>query len=261
MMAPYLILSDIHANYEALEAVLEDARGRYDRILCLGDLVGYGADPNPVAEWSKSNVASVIRGNHDRACTGNDSLEYFNPAARASALWTRSALTPANGSYLEHLARGPLRVTHENASHLSGDSSGAGDSSGGFDLVHGSPLDEDEYLVSVDDVQFLGDYLETKLTFFGHTHLQGGFLLAPRGVKRITPDKAVQLEPDYYYLINPGSVGQPRDGDPRAAYAVYSPEDRTIEYGRVPYDIGKAAAKILHAGLPESLAMRLFEGI
>jgi diadenosine tetraphosphatase ApaH/serine/threonine PP2A family protein phosphatase len=132
---------------------------------------------------------------------------------------------------------------------------------GGFDLVHGSPLDEDEYLVGADDVQFLNDYLDTKLTFFGHTHLQGGFLLAPRSVKRFTPDRVVQLEPDYYYLINPGSVGQPRDGDPRAAYALYSPEDRTVEFGRVPYDIGKAAAKILQAELPESLAMRLFEGI
>ena len=104
-------------------------------------------------------------------------------------------------------------------------------------------------------------YLETKLTFFGHTHLQGGFLLAPRSVKRFVPDRIVQLEPDYYYLINPGSVGQPRDGDPRAAYALYSPEDRTVEFGRVPYDIGKAAAKILQAELPESLAMRLFEGL
>jgi predicted phosphodiesterase len=256
MMAPYLIVSDIHGNYEALEAVLEDARGRYDRILCLGDLVGYGADPNQVAEWAKSSVASVVRGNHDRACTGTDLLEYFNPAARASAFWTRGALTPDNWSYLEHLARGPLRVTLDGAS---GTASGV--TTGGFDLVHGSPLDEDEYLVGVDEVQFLGDYLDTQLTFFGHTHLQGGFLLTPWRVTRFMPDRVVQLEPDYYYLINPGSVGQPRDGDPRAAYALYSPEDRTIEYGRVPYDIGKAAAKILQAELPESLAMRLFEGI
>ncbi|MBZ5673047.1 MAG: metallophosphatase family protein [Acidobacteriia bacterium] len=247
MMAPYLILSDIHGNFEALQAVLENAHGRYERILCLGDLVGYGADPNQVTEWVKSNVVSIVRGNHDRACTGTDMLEYFNPSARASALWTRGELTPANSNYLEHLARGPLRVTHN------------GD--GGFDLVHGSPLDEDEYLVGVEDVQFLVEYLETKLTFFGHTHLQGGFLLAPRSVKRIVPDRVLQLEPDYYYLINPGSVGQPRDGDPRAAYALYSPEDRTIEYRRVPYDIGKAAAKILKAELPESLAMRLFEGV
>ena len=246
---PYLILSDIHGNYEALQAVLEDARGRYDSILCLGDLVGYGAEPNLVAEWVKSNVAAVIRGNHDRACTGTDLLEYFNPAARASAFWTRGALTPDNWGYLERLPPGPLRVTP----------SGALDS--GFDLVHGSPLDEDEYLVGPEDVRFLSDFLDTKLTFFGHTHLQGGFLLTPRNVKRIMPDGVLQLEPDYYYLINPGSVGQPRDGDPRAAYALYAPEDRTVEYGRIPYDIGKAAAKILQAELPESLAMRLFEGI
>lgn len=255
MMPPYLILSDIHGNYEALEAVLGDARGRYDRIVCLGDLVGYGADPNRVVEWAKSNVVSTVRGNHDRACAGTDLLEYFNPSARASALWTRGALTAANSSYLEHLARGPLHVTSNGAAHLSGASNG------GFDLVHGSPLDEDEYLVDIEDVQFLRESLETKLTFFGHTHLQGGFLLAPRSVKRIQPDRELRLEPDYYYLINPGSVGQPRDGDPRAAYALYSPEDRTVEYGRVPYDIGKAAAKILQAELPESLAMRLFEGM
>jgi len=248
-MTRYLILSDIHGNYEALEAVLEDARGRYDRILCLGDLVGYGADPNQVASWARSNVASVIRGNHDRACTGTDLLENFNPAARASAFWTRGALTPDNRAYLERLARGPLRIASEPASDA------------GFDLVHGSPLDEDEYLVGVDDVRFLSDYLDTKLTFFGHTHLQGGFLLAGRSVKRLIPDRVLQLEPDYYYLINPGSVGQPRDGDPRAAYALYSPEERAVEYGRVPYDIGKAAAKILQADLPESLATRLFEGI
>jgi predicted phosphodiesterase len=244
MISRYLVLSDIHANYEALEAVLEDARGRYDRILCLGDLVGYGADPNQVTDWAKSNVASTVRGNHDRACTGMESLEYFNASARASALWTRRALTPSNSSYLEHLARGPLRVA-----------------GGNFDLVHGSPLDEDEYLVGIEDVQFLREYLETKLTFFGHTHLQGGFLLASRSASPVPPDRVLQLEPDYYYLINPGSVGQPRDGDPRAAYALYSPEHRTVEYGRVPYDIGKAAAKILEAKLPESLAMRLFEGL
>ena len=253
MMAQYLIVSDIHGNYEALEAVLEDARGRYDRIVCLGDLVGYGADPNRVAEWAKSNVVSIVRGNHDRACTGTDLLEYFNPSARASAFWTRRALTPGNSSYLEHLARGPLRVTPNGASHPS---VGAG-----FDLVHGSPLDEDEYLAGVEDVRFLGEYLDTQLTFFGHTHLQGGFLLTSRGAGRIPMDRVLQLEPDYRYLINPGSVGQPRDGDPRAAYALYSPEDRAVEFGRVPYDIGRAAAKILQAELPESLALRLFEGI
>lgn len=249
---PDLILSDIHGNYEALEAVLADARGRYDRIHCLGDLVGYGADPNPVVDWVRSNVPWVVRGNHDRACSGTDLLENFNPSARAAAFWTRGTLTPENERYLVRLPSGPLPIVPD-APSVAID--------GRFDLVHGSPLDEDEYLVAVEDVRFLGGYLNTRLTFFGHTHLQGGFLLTPRSAKRVTPDRILELEPDYFYLINPGSVGQPRDGDPRAAYALYSPGNRTIEYGRVPYDIGKAAAKILQAGLPESLALRLFEGI
>ena len=252
MMAPYLIISDIHGNYEALEAVLEDARGRYDRILCLGDLVGYGADPNQVAKWARSNAVSVIRGNHDRACTGTDLLEYFNPAARASAFWTRGALTPDNWTYLEHLPRGPLRVTPEGAA--------SGVTTGGFDLVHGSPLDEDEYLVGVEDVQFLSDFLDTQLTFFGHTHLQGGFVLAPRGVKRFIPYGVLQLEPDYFYLINPGSVGQPRDGDPRATWCLLDSDERSVTIQRVEYDVESAQKKIRDAGLPEILASRLAWG-
>lgn len=242
---PYLIVSDIHGNYEALQAVLGDARGRYDEILCLGDLVGYGADPNPVTAWARDNLQSVVRGNHDRACTGTDLLEYFNPSARAAALWTRNALTPDNWSYLQSLPAGPLRIPE----------------GPGFDLVHGSPWDEDEYLVGLEDVRFLmREHLLTKLTFFGHTHVQGGFLLTPRSVAGIKADRTLQLEPDYFYLINPGSVGQPRDGDPRAAYALYSPQDRTVEFGRVRYDVAKAASKIREARLPESLAMRLYEG-
>ncbi len=103
---PYLIVSDIHANLEALEAVLADAHGRYDRILCLGDLAGYGADPNAVIEWAHAHAAAIVRGNHDKACCGLDPLEHYHPAARASAMWTRSVLTPENIDYLEKLPRG-----------------------------------------------------------------------------------------------------------------------------------------------------------
>jgi predicted phosphodiesterase len=105
----YLILSDIHGNQEALQAVLADARGRYDQILCLGDLVGYGAQPNEVVEWARASVTTIVRGNHDKACTGTDSLEHYHPAAQASAIWTRTVLTPENVKYLENLPRGPLR--------------------------------------------------------------------------------------------------------------------------------------------------------
>jgi len=239
---PDLILSDIHANLEALGAVLADAHGRFGRILCLGDLVGYGADPNAVVEWSRANVAAIVRGNHDKICIGVDPLDGYNPAARASAIWTRDALAPESFRYLEDLPSGPLRVDR-------------------FDLVHGSPLDEDEYLITPGDVAQIRCYLDTQLSFFGHTHLQGGFLVAHGSVGRIVPGRVLEVETDHFYLVNPGSVGQPRDGDPRAAYALYSPEERAVEFRRVQYDVAKAAAKIRAAGLPESLALRLQEGV
>jgi diadenosine tetraphosphatase ApaH/serine/threonine PP2A family protein phosphatase len=243
---PHLIVSDIHGNLEALHAVLADAAGRYDHIFCLGDLVGYGADPNAVVEWARTSVTGIVRGNHDKACAGLDSTEAYNDAARTSAEWTRGVLTEQNLQYLEHMPRGPVRVVNGRA---------------GFDLAHGSPLDEDEYLVSPADVSSLRTYLETPLTFFGHTHLQGGFLVAKTGLRRLPADRVLELEPDYFYLVNPGSVGQPRDGDPRAAYALFSPPEGTIEFRRTQYDLDRAAAKIRDAGLPLSLAARLYEGI
>jgi predicted phosphodiesterase len=242
---PYLILSDLHANREALEAVIKDAAGRYDQIVCLGDVVGYGADPNDAVEWVRSNASVVIRGNHDRVCVDQEPLEDYSPAAQLSSEWTRTALTSQSIQYLRSLARGPLRTN-------------------GFDMVHGSPLDEDEYLISPGDVVPLRPALDARVTFFGHTHVQGGFLIARGGVRRLLPgwglDGMLMIEPDQYYLLNPGSVGQPRDMDPRAAYAIYTPENRTLEFRRVRYDIARAAEKILDAGLPPLLATRLFEG-
>jgi predicted phosphodiesterase len=239
---PYLILSDIHGNLEALEAVLADAQGRYDRILCLGDLVGYGADPNAVVAWARENVRVIVRGNHDKVCVGLETFETYNASAQASAQWTQAALEPAHREYLERLPRGPLPYE-------------------GLDLVHGSPADEDEYLLTTSQLPALLPFLERQVTFFGHTHVQGGFLLAPQGSRLIPPDIALSVEPGYFYLVNPGSVGQPRDRDPRAAYALYSPEERTVEYRRVAYDVAGAAAKILAAGLPEFLGARLYEGL
>jgi predicted phosphodiesterase len=238
---PYLILSDVHSNREALEAVVQDAKGLYDRILCLGDIVGYGADPNFTAEWVCSHAVTAIRGNHDKLCTGLDAPEVYNAAARASAVWTRQVLTPANTAFLSNLPRGTLRVDQ-------------------FDLVHGSPADEDEYVIHAGDAAMVSDYLDASVTFFGHTHVQGGFLYTRRGIKRIAPDGVLELEPDYRYLLNPGSVGQPRDLNPKAAYALYDPEKRTVEFRRAKYDIAKAAQKILDAGLPNALAARLYEG-
>jgi predicted phosphodiesterase len=238
---PYLILSDLHSNREALEAVIQDAQGLYDRMWCLGDIVGYGADPNFTAEWVREHATAAIRGNHDKMCVGLEDPEGHNQAARVAAEWTRTQLTSANTKYLAELPRGPLRVEN-------------------VDLVHGSPLDEDEYLIHAGDVAQALEGLDAQVTFFGHTHIQGGFLVARGGIRRIIGERVLELEPDHMYLINPGSVGQPRDANPRAAYAIYTPENRTVEYRRVKYDIQSAAQKILDAGLPSILAGRLYEG-
>lgn len=244
----YLIVSDLHANWEALDAVLHRAEGRCDRILCLGDVIGYGADPNAVTDWTRANAHITIRGNHDKVCTGLDDLEWFNAAAQRSAIWTRSVLTPENLQWLRDLARGPVLVEN-------------------FQIMHGSPLDEDEYLIHASDVSHLIGYLESPLSFFGHTHIQGGFALRPGGVQRLSGVAAdaermeMDLSGDDYLLINPGSVGQPRDGDPRAAYVIYDSARRVAEFYRAPYDIAAAQRKIMEANLPPLLARRLAAGL
>lgn len=243
----YLVASDIHANLEALQAVLAAARGEYDRVLCCGDLVGYGADPNAVVEWARGNAAVVVRGNHDRACTGLEDLEWFNPVARAAALWTHEKLTPENLAWVRALPAGPAQVEN-------------------FRVLHGSPLDEDEYVLDVTDAAQVFAYMPSALDFFGHTHMQGGFIHArgriePIGKPEPGQDRQLlEFDPDAAYLINPGSVGQPRDGDPRAAFILYDPADGFLFYHRVPYDVKKAQGKIRRAGLPPVLAERLALG-
>lgn len=244
----YLILSDLHANWQALEAVLAQTAGTYDEVLCCGDLVGYGADPNPVVEWVRANCKQVVRGNHDKVCTGAEDLEWFNPVAREAALWTQAALTPENASYIRALPQGPLVLD-------------------GFELVHGSPFDEDEYVIGAAEAAVAFDYLECRVAFFGHTHLQGGFIWNHGRMELIAPpwhdepSAALTIDPECAYMINPGSVGQPRDGDPRAAYAVYQPEARLVTLFRTEYDVAAAQKKILKAGLPELLAARLQAGV
>lgn len=243
----YLILSDIHANWQALEAVLADAAGRCDTILCCGDLVGYGGDPDLVTDWVRQNVRHVVRGNHDKAVAGSDALEWFNPEAKAATLWTREALSGVNMSYLAQLPRGPLEF-------------------GGFQLVHGTPFDEDDYIVNESDATRFFGYLQEPLTFFGHSHLQGGFRLRRRETRRIEPvgldqeQEELPLAEEYCYLINPGSVGQPRDADPRAGYAIYDAERAVVVYRRVAYDVAAAQLRIMQAGLPPHLARRLAVG-
>ena len=240
----YLILSDIHANWPALEAVLADAAGQYDRILCLGDYVGYGASPNEVVDWARANVAVNIRGNHDRVACGLSSLEWFNDYAQASAIWTMENLTDENRAWLRALPRGPF--PHED-----------------FALIHGAPLDEDEYVSTPTAARDALDYLEPALGFFGHTHLQVGFALKRQRIQTLVRMSAgettavFEWEPGMRCLINPGSVGQPRDQDPRAAYALYESRAQWVEFHRVDYHIHEAQEAIRAAGLPPLLANRL----
>jgi predicted phosphodiesterase len=240
----YLVISDIHANWEALEAVLAAAKGQYELILCCGDLVGYGADPNAVVEWTRANCHAVIRGNHDKAGVDLAELEWFNPVAQTATIWTHHALTPENLEYVANLPAGPLAVED-------------------FTMVHGSPLNEDEYLINLSEAAEVFAYQPSQLVFFGHTHLQGGFEWQQRKTWRIDPqaDAALlELQAEKAYLINPGSVGQPRDENPEAAFAIFDSAEQSVLYRRTPYDIEKAQAKIREAGLPTVLADRLAIG-
>jgi predicted phosphodiesterase len=245
----YLILSDIHANYEALAAALGHARGRYDQIICLGDLVGYGADPNDVVEWVRNTpeLRSIVRGNHDKACCGLDSIEDFNEAAQVSSIWTADALTSENLEFLRNLPGGPV-------------------DGGGFHIVHGAPADEDEYIITVQDAVQVHPYIGAAVTFFGHTHLQGGFFFRRNLAKSIEQvprrwtELSISLDEQSTFLINPGSVGQPRDTDWRAAFAIYEPDSRLVTFYRTEYDVSEARRRILEAGLPPVLGDRLRVG-
>ncbi len=243
----FLILSDIHANWHALEAVLKDAKDRYQQIVCCGDLVGYNAQPGKVTQWVRENCATVIRGNHDKVVAGIEDLEWFNEVAQAAARWTMEHMESAEIDYLRALPKGPVNTEH-------------------FSMCHGSIWDEDEYVAYLRDAAPHFAESDMSLTFFGHTHLQGGFFAKRAGLghlPRLLPEEtetAIELIPDYTYLVNPGSVGQPRDGDPRAAYAIYDTDKKLITLRRTEYPIYKTANEIKEAGLPEVLGLRLFHG-
>ncbi len=243
----YLILTDLHANRHALEAVLEAAPpGSYDRVLVLGDLVGYGADPNDVIARVRSlDPLAVIRGNHDKVACGLESAEDFNTVARVAALWTMHVLSPANREYLQALPMGPLRITD------------------GLEICHGAPFDEDAYIFDAADAMDALDAAQKPVCLCGHTHLPVVFARSASGLNAVVPDAAetvVDLEAGTRYLINPGSVGQPRDGDSRAAFAILDDEARQLVLRRVAYPVELAQEAILAAGLPAHFANRLAAG-
>jgi len=247
-----LILSDIHANLQALEASLEAAPA-YDLAVNLGDVVGYGANPAEVVKISRGLGNIFVRGNHDKAASGISDARDFNPIASAAIRWTRENLPPQDLAWLKDLPQGPLPMEGEP----------------GIQLVHGSPRDEDEYLMYEQDAQSILKTVQTTVTFFGHTHVQGAFVGNEGPARCIFPGYTdarkietfeFALQSGKKYLINPGSVGQPRDGDWRAAFLVFDSTSRVAMFYRVPYDVKSAQRSILAAKLPERLAIRLGEG-
>lgn len=250
-----LVISDIHSNLQALEAVLA-AAPEHDVVWNLGDIVGYGANPNEVVELARSLGGIVVRGNHDRACGGImafSELRDFSSLAASAVRWTQGVLTEENTEWLAKLPRGPVWPIRRKVQ-----------------CVHGAPYDEDEYIFLKEDAwAALFGSRRSKITFYGHTHRQVGWYLHGQETNPLKAHYrsgvgAVQFElplhGDEWYLLNPGSVGQPRDGDWRAAFALYDDVKSLFTWHRVPYKVRTAQRRILKAALPKVLASRLREG-
>jgi diadenosine tetraphosphatase ApaH/serine/threonine PP2A family protein phosphatase len=248
-----LLVSDIHGNLEALEACLE-AAPEYDATANLGDVVGYGASPNQVIELVRALKPINVRGNHDRCCCGLEDTTNFNPVAADAANWTRGELSEDNLKWLRTLPSGPRRDPAWE----------------GVQFVHGSPLEEDGYITSEFSAGTALEFSPVHLTFFGHTHIQCAFAQQRQVTEALTLERLpsagsaqisrLKLSPLGKYLVNPGSVGQPRDYDRRAAFAIYDSTKHEVLFYRVPYDIAGAQERILQAGLPRGLALRLEDG-
>jgi predicted phosphodiesterase len=243
----YLILSDLHANLDALETVLADAEGGWERVVVLGDLVGYGAEPNAVIDRVRAlNPVAVIRGNHDKAACGLDDGSQFNHVARIAATWTGAQLSPDNRTYLRELPMGPTVIDELT------------------EICHGAPFDEDYYIFDGGDAVRGLDSTTRPLCLFGHTHLPVLFWLRNAQYEGAAPggggETLLTIDDNTKYLVNPGSVGQPRDGDARAGYAILDTTARELRLRRIVYPVEAAQRRILAAGLPASLANRLALG-
>ena len=240
----YGIISDIHSNLEALTAVLAIfKKSSIDQYLCLGDIIDYGADPSPCVELVKSLNPIVVVGNHEWAFSHPEIIGSFNKYAKKSIVWTLKQVSASQKNYLSSL---PLTLEKEN-----------------FILVHSS-LEKPEnfnYVFTPEDLQINFQLLKKKICFFGHSHIPGIYIYDSEERKvRTLPEKKVKFKNGEKYLINVGSVGQPRDRNPAASFGIYDTEKKTVEIKRASYAIKKAQEKIIRAGLPEFLAERLAVG-
>ena len=245
----HLLISDIHSNVEALDACMERAEAvGFDSVLCCGDIVGYGPDPNEAVARIRALGPRSVRGNHDRVASGQGAADDFNLPAKTAVYWTRDALSHEAAAYLRELPAGPRGL------------------GGGAQLVHGAVTGEDDYILSAADAAESFRTTGARLTFFGHTHHACVLSSGAGGAVRLETSRGADgwwvagLDPSVRYLINPGSVGQPRDHDARAAFAIWDTEESRIEFHRVAYPIETTQSKMRAAGLPPPLIERLRYG-
>jgi predicted phosphodiesterase len=243
----YAVISDIHANLEAFQKTLEDIDlQNVDEIICLGDLVGYYPNPNECVELCKKHQIKCIRGNHDDAAIGICGIEDFNPVAQKALIWTSRHLDKANKEWLSRLPE--LLVLEEKIL-----------------MVHGSPWHPYAYIFSAQEAvhafAFLqANYPQIEVCFYGHTHQKALYYTKESSVEEVEKNRKYILGNKGLYLINPGSVGQPRDGSPGAFYAIYDSQKREVEFRHLTYDLTLTQRKVIEAGLPSMLAERLIFG-
>lgn len=238
----YAIISDVHGNLEALQAAFE-LISPADGLLCLGDIVGYGPNPNECVELIRARATTTVLGNHDVAAIDNFGLSYFNPTAREALRWTQTVLSDANGEWLNSLGY-EFRAAE-------------------FLLVHGAPVTYFEYILDKPAAARAFAATDAPLIFIGHTHIAESYILRPGGAidhKHFQQGGTFTLEPDSRYIVNVGSVGQPRDLNPRASFAFYEPAAARVTINRFDYPIARVQEKIASVHLPDALARRLVMG-
>ncbi len=239
------VISDIHSNLPALEGFFEFIKAlNVEKIVCLGDLVGYNPWPNDCVEMVRKNDIPAIMGNHDRVASGIEEPDHFNLAAKRAILWTRESLSGDNRDWLTKL---PERLLVNNR----------------ILLVHGSPSDPNEYIFSVDsaiyNMEFMTERFGVSICFFGHTHAVAVYSMKSKDLFFLEGD-TIDIEDGVKYLINPGSIGQPRDSDPRAAFLIFDEGEKKVEFYRFPYDIDTVYKAIIETGQDEFLGKRLYLG-
>ncbi len=243
----YLVFSDIHSNLEAFNRLLAITKNKtVDKYIFLGDLVGYGPDPSEIINLFRGlGSVSLIRGNHDKVVADLESSSLFNPVAAYSAEWSKTQISEDNLQYLKDIKKGPDVVDHF------------------ITICHGSTFDEDYYVFSMFDALESFKFIETSIGFFGHTHFPIIYLLRNEkiDVVPLNSKTRIKLDRNTKYLINPGSIGQPRDKNPNSSYIIFDSTRRDISFFRFSYNFKKTQKKIINAGLPDTLASRLESGI